>query len=47
MIANIKITKTGIEYHLNEDAPNDAREQLADAGNPTNPTVAKDVIDTS
>ena len=44
MISNIKITATGVEYDLDDDAPDDAREQLAEAGNPTNPSVVRSVL---
>ena len=47
MIEDIRITSTGVEYDLTDEAPSDAREQLADAGNPTNPTVARDALDHS
>ena len=47
MIEEIRITSTGVEYDLTDEAPTDAREQLADAGNPTNPSVASNVIEQS
>ena len=45
MISEIKITAAGVEYEFADDAPDDAREQLAAAGNPTNPTVVRDMLD--
>ena len=44
MISEIRITKTGVEYDFSDEAPDDAREQLSDAGDPTNPTVAREVL---
>ena len=45
MIEKIKITRNGVEYSFDDDAPDNAREQLADAGDPTDPTKAKAVLD--
>lgn len=45
MIQNIYKRKNGVEYQFADDAPDDAREQLSEAGNPTNPSVANDVLD--
>ena len=47
MIDEIRVTATGVEYELSDNAPDDAREQLADAGDPTNPNIAMDVLDQS
>ena len=45
MIDNIHITAGGVEYEFTNEAPDDAREQLSDAGDPSNPTVARGVIE--
>ena len=45
MIDEIRITKVGVEYDLAESAPDDARQKLSEAGDPTNPTVAESVLD--
>jgi len=44
MIKNITITKSGVEYEFSGDAPDDAREQLRETGDPTNPSVANSVL---
>ena len=45
MIKNIYVRKDGVEYDFSDNAPEDAKEQLSEAGNPTNPTIAKQVLD--
>ena len=47
MIKEIRIQAEGVEYELSDNAPDDAREQLADANDPTNPTVAREVLNQS
>ena len=44
MIENIEITPEGVVYEFGDDAPEDAYEQLAVAGYPTNPTTAKRIL---
>ena len=45
MIEDVSITRSGVEYTFRDEAPDDARGQLADAGDPTNPTKAEEVLE--
>ena len=47
IIENITVTRDGVEYEFGEDAPDSARDRLSEKGDPTNPTIVRDILDSS
>ena len=45
MIEEIKIQNIGVGYKFSDKAPDDAEDQLAEAGYPTNPTTIRRILD--